>query len=196
MISTQGYIRKYKPEVLFIFGELCGKNNVSPTLKNFIKLTEKTAQSGNFGKDILAFKGDMLEILSNIFFETYGCDEKIGLIDYKHVSISDDYGVDATGINANGDTCAVQVKYRKNITEEITYSDIAKTFTSGVLKHNLNPIKDNNVWLFTTAKGVTIACDNVMGKKLRQINYAIISQKIDNNFSFWKNIENIINDAL
>jgi predicted helicase len=54
-----------------------------------------------------------------------------GVRDYEPVAINEDYGVDAVGINPNGLRVAVQCKYKNS--EPVTYADLAKTFTSGLL---------------------------------------------------------------
>lgn len=141
-----------------------------------------------YSEDINKFKGDMLEVLSEIFFNAFKTDEAIGLKEYEPINLEDDFGIDATGVNVNNHKCVVQVKYRKNPDSLIEYSDIAKTYTSSLLQLNLSDIyyHDNTIFLFTTAKGVTGAFEKVMKQKVRVINRSIISTKIDNNKTFWK----------
>ena len=139
-------------------------------------------------KDTLyKFKGDMLEVLSEIFFAVYNSDEAVGIRDYTPVELSDDFGVDATGVNVNGHQCVIQVKYRVNPEDVIPYADIARTFTSGVCQLGIRDIVDHphTVYLFTTSNGTTAAYQKVMRNKSVEITRPIIATKIDNNVNFW-----------
>lgn len=135
------------------------------------------------------FKGDMLEVFSEIFFYQFQTDEALGITEYQPIEINDDYGVDARGINVNGKQTAIQVKYRSNPEDRISYADIARTFTSAVLQLHMKDVIDNDrtVFLFTNAGGVTGAFDTVMQKKTVIITRGVISTKVDNNVTFWKN---------
>ena len=140
------------------------------------------------------FKGDMLEVFSEIFFYQFQTDESLGITEYQPIEINDDYGVDARGINVNGKQTAIQVKYRSNPEDKISYADIARTFTSAVLQLHMKDVIDNDrtVFLFTNAGGVTGAFDTVMQKKTVIITRGVISTKVDNNVTFWKNAYDLI----
>jgi len=134
------------------------------------------------------FKGDMLEVFSEMFFNIFGADEGVGIQEYTPGDIGSDYGVDATGTNVNGHSCAIQVKYRSNPLDNISYADIARTFTSAALQLNLKDVieQDHTVYLFTTANGVSVAFEKVMGRKCVLITRDVISTKVDNNKTFWQ----------
>ena len=140
------------------------------------------------------FKGDMLEVFSEIFFYQFQSDESLGVTEYSPIEINDDYGVDARGVNVNGKQTAIQVKYRSNPEDKISYADIARTFTSAVLQLHMNDVIDNDrtVFLFTNAGGVTGAFDKVMQKKTVIITRSVIATKVDNNVTFWKNAFDMI----
>jgi hypothetical protein len=131
------------------------------------------------------FKGDVLEVLSEVFFTRFCSDPRMGLTDYTPIDVTNDYGVDATGINANGDLAMVQVKYRGNPKDVVTYAEIARTFTAGVLRHKLDPTKDKTVFVFTTANDVSHQCKTVLGDKLVVVNRPFLKRTIDNNKNFW-----------
>ena len=135
------------------------------------------------------FKGDMLEVFSEIFFYQFQTDEALGITEYQPIEINDDYGVDARGVNVNGKQTAIQVKYRSDPDARIKYDDIARTFTSAVLQLHMKDVIDNDrtVFLFTNAGGVTGAFDTVMQKKTVIITRGVIATKVDNNVTFWKN---------
>lgn len=127
----------------------------------------------------------MLEILAELFFKAFFCSPIVGLTEYTPVPIVEDYGVDGTGINAAGKPCVVQVKFRIDPTNLVLYEEMAKTYTSGRLQLKLPLEGDNCVYVFTSANGVTIACQTVFGKMLRVLSHDIISNEINNNVTFW-----------
>lgn len=144
------------------------------------------------------FRGDMLEVLAEIFFNVFHADEGIGIKDYTPIEITEDYGVDATGINVNGHNIAMQVKYRANPFDLITYADMARTYTSALCQLQMKDVylHDHTLYLFTISNGVTGACEKVLGRKLIIINRGIISTKIDNNVNFWSESYNMIFEKL
>lgn len=143
-------------------------------------------------------KGDMFEVFSEIFFNQFASDEAVGIRDYTPISIGDDFGVDATGINVVGNNCVIQVKFRSNPLDLIEYSDIAKTYTSAILQLNIEDVYNfnNTVYLFTNANGVTAAFSKVMHNKVVIINRSIIQTKVDNNLNFWKRAYDLIFETL
>lgn len=143
------------------------------------------------------FKGDMLEVFSEIFFTLFQNDEAIGIRDYTPIDINEDFGVDATGINANGHHSVIQVKFKSNPLELVPYADIARTFTSAICQLHI-PVyaHDNTVFLFTNSNGVTIAFNKVMGQTAIVINRATIATKVDNNANFWLSAYNLIFNTL
>jgi hypothetical protein len=140
------------------------------------------------------FKGDMLEVFSEIFFKNFESDEGLGLTEYQPIDINDDYGVDARAVNVNGHHTAVQVKYRSNPEDKISYDDIARTVTSALFQLNMADVynHDRTVFLFTNAGGVTGAYNTVMQKKSVIITRSVIATKVDNNVTFWKNAYDLI----
>jgi hypothetical protein len=162
------------------------------TLREFVNVVKQlTGPKGIKFKsedDRNKFKGDVLEVLAEIFFNLFGVDPAVGLLKYKPVGLAEDYGVDGEGYNANNDLSMVQVKFRGNHTDASTfptYAEIARTFASGVIQRGLDPTKDHTLFVFTTADDVSHQCHTVFEKKLVVISYAVIQQAIDNNKSFW-----------
>jgi hypothetical protein len=178
-LNNKNKIANFKNECISLYLDTGVK-----TIKSFIKEVEALSLKYNI-LDIPSFKGDMLEILSEIFFGAFRNDTSIGIREYNPIPLDEDYGVDAIGINVNNDKCAIQVKYRANPLDLIEYTDMAKTYTSARIRNNIPLENDNTLYLFTTAYSITTACDTVFGKKLRVINRNIIAGKIDNNHSFW-----------
>ena len=134
------------------------------------------------------FKGDALEVLSELFFMAFKYDPKVGLTNYEPITVDEDYGSDATGFNANNVKAAVQVKYRSNpadISTYPTYAEISRTFASGVCLHGISPTAMHTVFVFTNAKDVYHTCYKVLGERLVIVNREIIERFIDNNVAFW-----------
>ena len=164
------------------------------TLRNFVATVEGLSEKIKFSDDDakLKFKGDMLEVLSEIFFNTFESDESVGIKNYEPVLLNEDFGVDATGINPNNDKVAIQVKYRSNILDPILYEDVAKTFCSGLINFQCDVTKPNSLYVFTTSNLASKAMDKVLGNRVRMINFDVISRKIDNNHTFWLNAYDMI----
>jgi len=159
------------------------------TIRDFINETELLPSTlGITDQDsIYKFKGDSLEILSEIFFKLNENDPSFGIRQYEPIPLDDDYGVDAKGLNPVQDIAMIQVKYRFNPEDAVTYAEIARTYTSGVIEHKLDPYKSKTVFIFTTAYDVTPPCIKVFGDKLVVVNRNIIARHIDNNVAFWQN---------
>ena len=132
----------------------------------------------------LKFKGDNLEVLSEIFFNCFHADEAVGLREYTPTPLDEDYGVDATGINPAGTRCAVQCKFKSF--QPVLYEELAKTFASGFLNMNCEVTKPNSIYVFTNSMTHTNAIDKVLGNRVRFIDYNVIVRKIDNNHTFWQ----------
>lgn len=154
------------------------------TLKALTKMIEelvedKSEEAGN------KFKGDMFEIFAWMFFKSFKNDPAVGLVEYEPISIEEDFGVDGTGVNANGDKVAVQVKYRHKKGNLILYSEIAKTYTSGQLMSGLDLGKKNSIYVFTNAEDVNPICKKVFGNIVKVLNFGRIDRYVCNNKSFW-----------
>jgi hypothetical protein len=189
MLKTAGHVKKHYKACCTIFDAF--KKGV--TLEAYLAEIEKWASKILVDEDKNIFRGDMLEILAEMFFGAFANDPAVGLTDYTPVPLPEDYGLDGTGTNAAGVACAVQVKYRGDPTDSVTYAEIARTFTSGVLQKGL-PLHtgSDNIFIFTSAYDVTVACKTVMGDKIHVLNRGIIQSKIDNNVSFWEHAFNEI----
>ena len=154
------------------------------TINEWINDVEILANTMSDNDSALKLRGDMLEVLSEIFFNAFQNDEAVGIKDYEPVAINEDYGVDAVGINPNGLRVAVQCKY-KNF-EPVTYTELAKTFTSGLLILKCDLMQANSIYVFTTAVKFSSAVDKNLGSKVVKIDRNVISRKIDNNRTFWQ----------
>ena len=182
------HISAYPDAYLSLFGN--PKDGQEDTLREFINAVERMVGPKGLKlrgqKDKYKFKGDVLEVLAELFFTRLNSDPAFGLTEYKPTNPNDDFGVDATGINANGHLSVVQVKYRRNPQNEIRWKDLAKTALDGIYNFGIDGKVDRNVFLFTTAFKVNWICTKRFGNHLVIINRAIIQRTIDNNRNFWK----------
>jgi hypothetical protein len=170
------------------------KNAPVKTFRAWIENVETISQNLPDEDSRLKYKGDMLEVLSEIFFNSFSADESVGLKDYTPVPLSEDYGVDAVGINPAGTRCAVQCKYKSF--QPVLYEELAKTFTSALCTMNCDVLKENSIYVFTTAVEFTTAIEKQLGNKVRRIDFNVISRKVDNNHTFWQYAYDIIFETL
>ena len=91
---------------------------------------------------------------------------------------------------------AIQVKYRADITNRIDYESVAKTFTSAVCQHGINPAQDNIIYVLTTAQSCEFPPEKVLGSKLVTISKSIIANKVDGNLIFWENAYKAVYEIL
>lgn len=165
------------------------------TIRTWLNAVERLTEDIENEDDKNKFRGDMLEILAEIFFTIFHADEGVGVKEYTPVSLEEDYGVDAIGVNVNGHRIAVQVKYRGNPVDLIPYADLTRTYTSAQIQFEID-MKDHTLYLFTTARGVSYACSKMLQKRLVVINRNILSTKIDNNKTFWGRASEMIFEVL
>lgn len=196
MLSTSGHVKKYYKPCCIIFEDFKDRNGVNATLAEFIGSIETHSKDVTDEDARLSFKGDMLEILAEIFFKATATSPIHGLKNYSPIPLKEDYGVDGQGVNATGARCAVQVKYRHNPFDSVLYAELARTYASATIQLKIPMDEDNCLWVFTTANEVTSSCNHVFGKRLRVINRNIIHQEITNNVSFWDFAFNEIQETL
>jgi len=190
-------IYTYFEEVAFLFDSNDGVKTIGEFVKQINHLSNKYVDPIDPTDDkINTFKGDMFELLGEIFFNGFSNDPAVGIRDYEVVPLDEDYGVDAIGTNANGDRVAVQYKFKSKPMDSVEYAAIARTYAAGRRRHKLDLDKPDTIWLVTTGNGTTGPCKEVFGDSLRVIYRDILAGKIDNNMSFWKGAEEQIEATL
>lgn len=186
MLKTAGHVKKYYKSCCILFEDFKNRKGNDATLKEYMKFIKNTSAEIQDEDERQVFKGDMLEILAEIFFKAFSNSPQVGLSNYEPVPLEKDYGVDGFGVNATGKKCAVQIKHRSNPEDSVRYSEMARTYTSAVIQLGIPLEGDDCLYVFTTAFDVSIACKTVFGKKLRVISRDIISNEINNNVNFWE----------
>lgn len=195
MLKTSGHVKTHYKPCCIIYEDFKNRNGVDATLDAFKAELEKYAATLPFDEQYV-FKGDMLEIFAEIFFKAFQNDPRVGLSDYTPVPLEEDYGVDGIGKNAAGKQCAVQVKYRGNPLDSVTYAELARTYASAILLQQIPLEGEDCLYVFTTAYDVTAPNGVVFKNMLRVISHKIISQEVDNNINFWNAAFEEIKDTL
>lgn len=195
MLKTLGKVIAYDQVCCIIYEDFINRNGVNATLDEFKRAIEENALKFP-EEERNVFKGDMFETFAEIFFKAFQNDNSFGLSDYAPVPLEEDFGVDGTGINAAGKPTVVQIKYRSNPLDSVTYAELARTYTSAMLFQGISLEGENCVFVFTTAYDVTPPNNTVFKKMIRVISHKIISQEIDNNVNFWRFAYNEIKQTL
>lgn len=175
------------------------------TIKLLTRMITKAGK--NFSKnveDILAqdelynqFVGDAFELFAEYFFKTCSTVGQYGVVNYQAANNPNDWGVDGYGICADqreisgGSTPAVvQIKFRSNPMDEISYTMLAKTGWDGVKNYKLDVNRKNNVILFcNTENGANYLAKNAMGNNLYVISMKDLDKDVTGirTVTFWAN---------
>lgn len=182
---------KLNHEHIYGFDKLYGEiyNGDVQSLKNWISRIENESRvhfpASDQDDERNKFKGDQLEVFAEIFYRLYETDERFGLRNYIPSLSLSDYGVDGTGINVNKQVSAVQIKFRLNPTDMITYEDLAKTDADARRYHNIDTLKKASIHLFTTTNEVSYQAKNFFKDSLIILDRSYLASKLDGNHNFW-----------
>lgn len=192
-LLTESHVATYVGECVDIYHPDTGVRSINEFVRRVdnlsIKYIKNKDEENQDSDPANKFKGDMLEVFSEIFFGAFQNDTSVGVRNYTPVPLSEDYGVDATGINVVNNEVVIQCKFKSNPSDAVTYEDIAKTYTAGRKRHHQILEADDTVILITTCNSVSKACKEVFGTQLRLVSKSIISQRVDNNLAFWEEAE-------
>jgi hypothetical protein len=162
------------------YGEEFKKNCIN-NIKNIETLESDIQEIYN------QFVGDYFEAFAEFFLKSFNNDSRYGVKDYLPNIDKEDMGVDGYGFcydDTNGrNPCVIQVKYRSNPMDEITYSALAKTFCQGILEFKIEKDIDKNLILFGSSDANYKAKD-FFKKELFVISDKAINMEI-NNVEFW-----------
>ena len=75
MLKTSGHVKTHYKECCLLYEDFKSRNGVDATLQAFIGSVEGFANAKS-EEDKYAFKGDMLEILAEIFFKAFANDPR------------------------------------------------------------------------------------------------------------------------
>jgi hypothetical protein len=148
-------------------------------------------------KDSDKLKGDLFEIFGECFFKLLSSDPRIGVYNYQPASPIDDFGVDGFGIGMNNKPLTVQIKFRSDPTVELIEEDIKQFPLQSILNYGVDKDTTDNMLLFTNAKGLHwLTHKKVFNCRVKPMGYEMISTLVDNNFVFWKNLNDMVHQTI
>ena len=137
--------------------------------------------------DEMTYRGDGFEALVEVLITCSPIDKRINITEYRpHNNKVDgsDMGIDGYGRSHDGNLHTIQIKFRGDVTGQLTTKDDISNF---VAKTTSSPLyKDANMSLFTTAKELnrTIS-EDMYHDRVRTLGFQTISKLIDKNEAFW-----------
>jgi hypothetical protein len=144
------------------------------------------SQQGNgYGWTSDEFKGDGFEALIEVMINCMQGDKRIGIRNYAPWQ-GKDMGIDGVGSSNEPKIrpVTVQIKYRSNVTEELTTADGISNFVAMSATHDA--YKDAHMVYFTTAKGINqTILEQMYNNKPKVFAHKDIKRLIDNNAYFW-----------
>ena len=195
IIKHEAFVNLYNKD-RNIFTELFKDVNTLTKLSNRIVKISKKFESYSY-KDDDKVKGDLFEIFSECFFKILSADNRIGVYDYQPGPPIDDYGVDGFGIGMNELPLTVQVKFRSDSTTELVEKDIKQFAFQSIVEYDVDKDTRSNMIVFTNSKGLHwITESKVFSGRVRAIGYDIISQLVDNNSVFWKEVVDLVSQTI
>lgn len=165
-------------------------------LTNKIKKASTTFESLSY-PDADKVKGDLFEIFAECFFKILASDNRIGVYNYQPAPATGDYGVDGFGIGMDEKSLTVQVKFRSDPTTELTQEDIKQFGFQSIVNYGVDKDTKTNMIVFTNSKGLHwVTESNVFSGRVKPIGGDNISQLVDNNTVFWKEILDMVNETI
>jgi Tfp pilus assembly major pilin PilA len=162
--------------------------NKCSTLKEFMKrLTKQSTENPDLW-DEMTYRGDGFEALVEVLINSSPIDKRINITNYSPWNVKthgSDMGVDGLGVSHDGTPHTVQVKFRSNVTEDLTANKdhISNFVAKSVLMHQG---KDVDMTIFTTANDLlNVINEGMYHGKVNTLGYKKISKLIDKNDSFW-----------
>lgn len=167
------------------------------TISKFMNRLYKQSLWDTARYETLNYCGDGFEFFVELFLQLHPCDNRVGVYDYVPAQENDN-GVDGVGVNIRGEKCVVQVKYRSDVTRELTANvdHLSNMFSDGMLAHNVvadNEDKKNiRHFVFTTSKGLNFYTDQEMFKsKVKCFGYDDFKSMLNDNVPFWDKVREV-----
>ena len=144
------------------------------------------AQEGNgYGWTADEFKGDGFEALVEVLINCMSADKRIGIRDYAPWT-GKDMGIDGVGTTneVKSRPVTVQVKYRSDVTSELTTADGISNFVA--MSATSDEYSNAHMVYFTTAKGINRnILEQMYNSKPKVFGFKDVKKFIDNNAVFW-----------
>ena len=162
-------------------------NKLSTFMRKLIKQSE--IDPIRYDKD--KYTGDGFEFLMEIFIKVSEFDTRVGISKYEPVQ-TDDNGVDGIGCNLINEKCAIQIKFRSNVTTTLTANQdhLSNFITDAMFKYKIvAPEKNTDIfrhYIFTTAEGLNFYTDANMFKGfVKCYGNTDLRFFLDGNIHFW-----------
>jgi len=166
--------------------------------------TFKTKVGKQANQDILNYPyndyvGDAFEFLVELIIKLHPVDNRLGITEYFPVQETDN-GVDGYGINMDGNKCAIQAKFRNDVTSNLSATkDHLDSFLVEAMSNDIFPLKKLEKgcpkhYIFTTAESLHHYTETEKWKKwnIKLIGWKHLRQMLDNNYLFWDKCREII----
>ena len=149
------------------------------------------------------YVGDAFEFLVELIIRLHPVDNRLGITNYSPIQTSDN-GVDGYGVNMDGNKCAIQVKFRSDVTTSLSSTkDHLDSFIVEALSNDVLPLKKHEKgcpkhYIFTTAKGLHHYTETEKWKSfnIHVIKWDVLRQMLDNNYLFWDKCREIVKNLV
>lgn len=176
--------------------DLFTDTNTLTKLTSKIKKASRSFQELTY-KDADKVKGDLFEIFAECFFKILSADNRIGVYNYQPVPVTSDYGVDGFGIGMDEKPLTIQIKFRSDPTTELTQEDIKQFGFQSIVNYDVDKNTTTNMLVFTNSRGLHwVTESNVFSGRIKPIGSDIITQLIDGNTIFWKEVLDMVNRTI
>ena len=143
------------------------------------------------------FKGDIFEIFAECFLKILGSHPTIGVYNYKPIHSTEDNGVDGTGLGIDDKNLTVQVKFRSDATMELIAEDLKQFGFQSIVNYDVDKATKTNMVLFTCGKGMHWHTEHdVFLDRIRTIGIDILEYSTNNNYPFWRNLADMIEETV
>lgn len=194
-INHESFVNLYNKDQS-IFESIFKDTKTLSQLSNKIIKVSKNFEALAY-KDDDKVKGDLFEIFSECFFKLFSSDNRIGVYNYQPAPPIDDYGVDGIAIGMDEKPLTIQVKFRSDATTELTQEHIKQFAFQSIVTYNVDKDTTTNMIVFTNAKGLHWVTESrVFSGRVKAIGYDQISQLVDNNSVFWKNVKDLVDNTI
>ena len=164
---------------------LDGVNKLSTFMRRLNKQADAQVGNGQ-GWTSDEYKGMAFEAFTEVLINSSPIDKRVNIVNYRPHNSNDgkDVGIDGFGESHNGTPHTIQVKYRSNVTNELTTRDHISNF---VATTTANPeFKDADMTVITTAKDVNrFLRENMYHDRVRVLGYKDLSNLTNDNAAFW-----------
>mgnify|MGYP000278949390 CR=1 FL=1 len=194
-IQHDAFVNIYNKNQL-LFTEVFSDTLTLSKLTSKIKRISNTYESLSY-PDGDKLKGDLFEIFAECFFKILSSDNRVGVYNYEPAQIVSDYGVDGFGIGMDGSPLTVQIKFRSDTTTELTQDDIKQFGFQSIVNYGVDKDTRTNMLVFTNSKGLHwVTESNVFSGRVKPIGSDFISQLVDNNTVFWREVMDLVNETI